>query len=115
MAVKFANNSFSTLSAGIDATQLTFDVADGTKFPTLTGSDHMYLSIVGGSYTEIIKVTSVSTNTLTCVRGQDGTTGTAALTGNRVELRVTTAMLTDLTGDGEHATKGLAIAMSVAL
>ena len=95
MAVKFANNSFSTLSAGIDATQLTFDVADGTKFPTLGGSDHMYLSIVGGSYTEIIKVTSVSTNTLTCVRGQDSTTGTIALSGNRVELRVTTAMLLD--------------------
>ena len=95
MAVKFANNSFSTLSAGIDATQLTIGVADGTKFPTLGGSDHMYLSIVGGSYTEIIKVTSVSTNTLTCVRGQDSTTGTIALSGNRVELRVTTAMLLD--------------------
>ena len=95
MAVKFANNSFSTLSAGIDATQLTFDVADGTKFPTLGGSDHMYLSIVGGSYTEIVKVTSVSTNTLTVVRGQDSTTGTIALSGNRVELRVTTAMLLD--------------------
>ena len=95
MAVKFANNSFSTLSSGIDATQLTFDVADGTKFPTLGGSDHMYLSIVGGSYTEIVKVTSVSTDTLTVVRGQDSTTGTIALTGNRVELRVTTAMLLD--------------------
>ena len=95
MAVKFANNSFSTLSAGIDATQLTFDVADGTKFPTLGGSDHMYLSIVGGSYTEIVKVTGVSTNTLTVVRGQDSTTGTIALSGNRVELRVTTAMLLD--------------------
>jgi len=95
VAVKFANNSFSTLSAGIDATQLTFNVADGTKFPTLGGSDHMYLSIIGGSYTEIVKVTGVSTNTLTVVRGQDSTTGTIALTGNRVELRITTAMLQD--------------------
>ena len=95
MAVKFANNSFSTLSASIDATQLTIGVADGTKFPTLGGSDHMYLSIVGGSYTEIIKVTGVSGTTLTCVRGQDGTTGTAANSGDRVELRVTTAMLQD--------------------
>ena len=115
MAVKFANNAYSTLSAGINATQETFDVADGTKFPTLTGSDHMYLSIIGGAYVEIVKVTGVSTNTLTVVRGQDSTTGTIASSGERVELRVTTAMLTDLTGDGEHATKGLAIAMSVAL
>tara|TARA_B100000315_G_scaffold40408_1_gene35258 strand:- start:313 stop:807 length:495 start_codon:yes stop_codon:yes gene_type:complete len=99
MAVKFANNAYSTLSAGIDATQLTIGVADGTKFPTLGGSDHMYLSIVGGSYTEIIKVTSVSTNTLTCVRGQDSTTGTIANSGNRVELRVTTAMLEDAIAD----------------
>jgi hypothetical protein len=95
VAVKFANNSFSTLSAGINATQLTFDVADGTKFPALGGSDHMYLSIVGGSYTEIVKVTGVSTNTLTVVRGQDSTTGTIALSGDRIELRVTTAMLQD--------------------
>lgn len=95
MAVKFANNSFSTLSAGINNSTTSITVADGTKFPTLGGSDHMYLSIVGGSYTEIIKVTSVSTNTLTCVRGQDSTTGTAANSGDRVELRVTTAMLQD--------------------
>ena len=55
----------------------------------------MYLSVIGGSYVEIIKVTGVSGTTLTCVRGQDGTTGTAANSGDRVELRVTTAMLQD--------------------
>jgi len=55
----------------------------------------MYLSIVGDSYVEIIKVTSWSGTTLTVVRGRDGTTGTEAVLGNRVELRVTTAMLED--------------------
>ena len=95
MAVKFTNNAFSTLSAGITNIATSFDVASASTFPTLGGSDHMYLSIIGSSYVEIIKVTGVSGTTLTCVRGQDGTTGTAASSGDRIELRVTTAMLQD--------------------
>ena len=99
MAVKFKNNSFSTLSAGINNSTTSVTVADGSKFPTLGGSDHMYLTIVGSSANEIIKVTSVSTNTLTCVRGQDDTSAIPADSGDRVELRVTTAMLTDAIAD----------------
>ena len=95
MAVKFANNAYSTLSAGISNSATSFDVASASTFRALGGSDHMYLSVIGGSYVEIIKVTGVSGTTLTCVRGQDGTTGTAANSGDRVELRVTTAMLQD--------------------
>ena len=99
MAVKFSNNAYSTLSANITNSATSFDVASVATFPTLGGSDHMYLSIIGSSYVEIIKVTGVSGTTLTCVRGQDGTTGTAADSGDRVELRVTTAMLTDAIAD----------------
>ena len=99
MAVKFSNNAYSTLSAGITSSATSFDVASASTFPTLGGSDHMYLSIIGSSYVEIIKVTGVSGTTLTCVRGQDGTTGTAAAGGDRIELRVTTAMLTDAIAD----------------
>ena len=101
MAVKFKNNAFSTLSAGIDTTQLTFDVASVSLFPDINtvSADYMYLSIVGDSYVEIIKVTSWSGTTLTVVRGRDGTTGTEADLGNRVELRVTTAMLEDAIAD----------------
>ena len=95
MAVKFKNNSFSTLSAGINNSTQSIDVADATKFPTLGGSDHMYLTIVGDSDIEIIKVTSVSSNTLTCDRGEDDTSAVAANSGDRVELRITTAMLQD--------------------
>ena len=77
----------------------------------------MYLSVIGGSYVEIIKVTGVSGTTLTCVRGQDGTTGTAANSGDRVELRVTSAMLTDALSEAgpEHIGAGFSIAMSIAL
>ena len=99
MAVKFANNAYSTLSAGITDAATSFDVASVATFPTIGVSDHMYLSIVGSAYVEIIKVTGVSGTTLTVVRGQDGTTGTAHDSGDRVELRVTTAMLTDAIAD----------------
>ena len=100
MAVKFANNAYSTLSAGITDAATSFDVASVATFPDISGaSDYMYLSIIGSSYVEIIKVTSISGTTLTCVRDQDGTTGTAADSGDRVELRVTTAMLTDAIAD----------------
>ena len=115
MAVKFANNAYSTLSASISNSATSFNVASVSTFPNLTGGHHMYLSIVGASYVEIIKVTSYTGTTLTCLRGQEGTTGTAAATGDRTELRVTAAMLNDVTGDGEHASKGFATAMSIAL
>ena len=69
MAVKFANNAYSTLSAGISDSATTFDVASVSTFPDVSGADdYMYLSIIGSSYVEIIKVTGVSGTTLTCVR-----------------------------------------------
>jgi hypothetical protein len=95
VAVKFANNAYSTLSAGITNSATSFDVASVSTFPTIGVSDHMYLSIVGSAYVEIIKVTGISGTTLTVVRGQDSTTGTAANLGDRIELRITTAMLQD--------------------
>lgn len=95
MAVKYSNNAFSTLSGAITNSATSISVASAATFPTLGGSDHMYLSIIGSAYTEIVKVTGVSGTTLTIVRGQDGTTGTAAASADRVELRITTAMLQD--------------------
>ena len=99
MAVKFKNNAYTTLSAGINDSVTTIPVVSTSLFPTLGGSDHMYVSIIGGAYVEIIKVTSFTSTALTCVREQEGTTGTAAVLGNRVELRVTTAMITDAIAD----------------
>jgi len=100
VGVKFSNNAFSTLSAGISDSATTFAVASVATFPDVSGgSDYMYLSIISSSYVEIIKVTGVSGTTLTCVRDQDGTTGTAADSGDRIELRVTTAMITDAIAD----------------
>ena len=100
MAVKFKNNAYTTLSAGINGSVTTIPVVSTSLFPDVSGTDdYMYLSIVGSSYVEIIKVTSFTSTALTCVRDQEGTTGTAAVLGNRIELRVTTAMITDAIAD----------------
>ena len=55
----------------------------------------MYLTVVATHTTEIVKVTNVSGTTLTVVRAQDGTSASAAASGDRIELRITTAMLAD--------------------
>ena len=95
MAVKYSNNAYSTLSAAINTTDTSVSVASASSFPTLSGSDYMYLTIVSEHALEVVKVTNVSGTTLTVVRGQDGTSGTAAASGDRIELRITTIMLQD--------------------
>jgi len=115
MAVKFTNNATTTLSAGITDTATSISVTSISSFPSLAAGDHMYLTIVSVSNIEVVKVTSVSVNTFTCVRAQDNTTAASALSGDTIELRLTAAMLNDLTGDGDHASKGFSTAMSIAL
>ena len=95
MAVKYSNNAYSTLSTAINTTATSISVASASSFPTLSAGDHMYLTIVSETALEVVKVTNVSGTTLTVVRGQDGTSGTAAAAGDRVELRISTIMLQD--------------------
>jgi hypothetical protein len=95
MAVKYSNNAYSTLSSAINTTATSISVASAASFPTLSGGDYMYLTVVSEHALEVVKVTNVSGTTLTVVRGQDGTSGTAAASGDRIELRITTVMLQD--------------------
>ena len=99
MAVKYTNNAFSTLSSAINNSTTSIAVASVATFPTLGGSDHMYLTVVSTHTTEIVKVTNVAGTTLTVVRAQDGTTASSAASGDRIELRITTAMLADAIAD----------------
>ncbi len=99
MAVLVKNNAYSTLASGINTTATTITVAAGTgsRFPAAGGSDYFYATLINTSNVlEVVKVTSRSTDTLTVVRGQDGTTGTAYSAGDRIELRVTAALLADI-------------------
>ncbi len=99
MAVKFTNSANTALTNNITNVATSFDVDSVAEFPTVGGADYMYLTILSTGALEIIKVTSVSGTTLTCVRGQDGTSGTAAVAGDLVELRMTAAVLTDAMAD----------------
>ena len=67
----------------------------GALFPTLAGSQYFYttLSNLAATIIEIVKVTARSTDTFTIVRGQDNTSASSFITGDKVELRVTAADL----------------------
>lgn len=98
MGVKVTNNAYGTLAAGIAAidTALSLSSGQGARFPALTGSDYFYLTLTDASNNmEIVKVTARSTDALTIVRAQDGTSARAWLLGDRVELRPCAALFND--------------------
>ena len=105
MAVKFANNAYSTLAASITsgATSVTLTTGEGARFPTLTGADYFYATLIDSSNNlEIVKVTARSTDVLTVVRGSESTTARAYAAGDRLEQRITAAGLaanSDLVND----------------
>jgi len=98
MSVKFANNAFGTLSAGITAsgTSITLSSGQGARFPTLASGEYFYATLIDTSNNlEVVKCTARSSDVLTVTRGQESTTAQAFAIGDRIELRVTAAGLTD--------------------
>jgi len=101
MAQLFANNAVGFLNSSITDTQTTLDLqaTQGTLFPSIGGAaDYfmitMYSKINGVEYNhEILKVTGKSGDTLTVVRGQEGTSGRAWSSGTAIECRVTAQSL----------------------
>ena len=103
MGVKVSNNAFGTLSAAINttATTITLDSGQGSRFPVLGASDYFFGTLVDTSNNlEIVKVTARSTDSLTVVRGQDGTTATAFAIGDRFELRPVAALFEEFAQTG---------------
>ncbi len=98
MGIKLANNAFGTLAAGIDsgATSITLTTGHGARFPFLGAGDYFYATLIDTSNNlEIVKCTDRSTDVLTVVRAQEGTTARAYNTGDRIEIRLTAATFTD--------------------
>lgn len=96
MSAIYANNAYSTLSAGINnsVTSLTLAGGEGARFPNPSGAEYFYATLIDTSNNlEIVKCTARSTDTLTITRAQDGTAARAWVTGDRVEVRVTKAVL----------------------
>ena len=99
------NNAYSTLAATITSSDTTMNVAVGTgvRFPSIAGGsgDFFYLTLLDTSNNiEVVKVTAISTDTLTIVRGQDGTTARGYASTSRVELRPTQGLLDDKVSRG---------------
>lgn len=110
MAVLYSNNASTTLSASITnvATSLSVAAGSGSEFPALSGSDYFYATLTNtAGAIEIIKVTARTADTMTIVRGQDGTTALAWASGDIIELRITKAMLDDLKGERVPTTGGV--------
>jgi len=100
MSVKFSNNGHSTLAASLtnSATSITVASGHGARFPSLSGSEYFYATLIDSSNNlEIVKVTARSSDVLTVTRAQESTTARAYAIGDRIELRVTAAGLVDAT------------------
>lgn len=97
MAILYKNNANSTLASGItaSATSLTVASGQGANFPSISGSDYFYATLIrlSDGAIEIVKVTARSTDTLTIVRAQESSTAYAFNTGDKIELRITAGML----------------------
>lgn len=96
MAVLFTNNAASTLASGISsgATSLSVATGAGALFPSPSGGDFFYATLVDASNNiEIVKCTARSVDTMTVVRAQEGTTARSYSTGDKFELRTTAAGL----------------------
>ena len=105
MAVKFSNSARTTLTANIAAGVTTLPIASNTLFPTLTSDDWVYVTI----NSEVIKVTSSASTSLTCEE-----TSNAHSSGDAVEIRVSSEMVTDI-AENTVIANNAAVAMSIAL
>ena len=95
MGIKVANNAFGTLAASLSdvATTLSVNAGEGARFPTLGAGDYFFLTLIDtANNIEIVKVTARSSDSMTIVRGQDGTTAKSYAVNDRVELRPTAAL-----------------------
>lgn len=99
MPVLFTNNASAPLASSISssATAIVVTTGQGALFPALSGADYFYATLTNSSnQLEIVKVTARSSDTMTVVRGQEGTTARAYVATDKIEVRVTAAGLTSM-------------------
>jgi hypothetical protein len=110
MPILFKNNASAPLAASISssATTITVTTAQGALFPALSGSDYFYATLTNSSnQLEIVKVTARSSDSMTVVRGQEGTTAQAYSAADKIEVRVTAAGLANMVQlDGAQTISG---------
>ena len=99
MTIQWSNNASGALASSISSSSTTIVLAagQGVEFPTPGGGNYFYATFTDTSNNlEVVKVTARVVDTLTVVRGQDGTAARSYAAGDLVELRPTAAALTDM-------------------
>lgn len=88
MAIKFYNNAITTLAGAITNIATTANLAPGSGVlftPGPTGGDYFKMTFIDAltnNINEIVHVTNITTDTITMVRGQEGTSPVAWLAGD---------------------------------
>ena len=118
--IKFTNNAFGLLNAGINSsvTSITLQSGNGAKFPSLSAGEHFHATLIDTSNNlEIVKCTARSSDVLTVARGQESTTARAYSAGDRIEIRLTAQAIADISNIDNNggATPGFATALAIAL
>jgi len=105
----FINNAVSTLAAGINDTDTSIflQTSDGAKFSSPTGLEIQMVTLTDAAGNiEICRVTSRAIDTLTVVRGEEGTVARSWLSGDSISHRNTAAALTQFVqNDGSQDLK----------
>lgn len=99
MTVLLSNNASAAIASSITASSATIILAagQGAEFPSPGATDYFYATLVDSSNNlEIVKVTNRSADTLTVVRGQDGTSARSYAAGSLLELRLVAGVINDL-------------------
>jgi hypothetical protein len=94
--IKFTNNASANLATSINTsvTSIAVVTGQGSYFPALTSGQYFYATLIDSSNNlEIVKVTARAVDTLTVVRGQDGTTARNYIAGDKLELRPVAAAM----------------------
>lgn len=98
-SVLFSNNASGSLASSITSsgTTITLTTGGGAQFPAISGGNYFYATLTDSSNNlEIVKVTARASDVLTVVRAQEGTTGRAYAAADKLELRVTAAVMNSL-------------------
>lgn len=98
-SVLFSNNASGALASSITSTgtTITLTTGAGAQFPAISGGNYFYATLTDSSNNlEIVKVTARATDVFTVVRAQEGTTGRAYAAADKLELRVTAAVMNSL-------------------
>jgi hypothetical protein len=102
MTVRFANNFNAALAASISSAATTISLPAGygsllsTKLGAPLGTDHIYGTLVNSANDiEIVKITAITGDDLTVLRGLDNTSARAWLAGDVLSLRACAASLSE--------------------